>query len=124
VFEAGGFLFIEVVLNDAVNASAARAAMEAQAQFGEIGGRTGCDDLDVALFSVANPAGKAEFAGLAMDKPAKTNTLNATLNEKMKNHGWGHRKRLEPVLQMERRGATGDDRRQQISASRAVRAGA
>jgi len=87
VLEVRRFLLVEVVLGDAVNASAARAAMEAQAQFGEIFGSAGCDDLDVALFSIANPAGKAKFAGLAVDKPAKANTLYATLNEKMKNHG-------------------------------------
>ncbi len=86
-FEAVGFLFVEVVFEDEVNAAAARTAMEAQAQFGEIFGSARGDDLDIPFFSVANPAGEAQFTRLAVNEPAEADTLNATLNEKMKNHG-------------------------------------
>jgi len=75
------------VFEDAVDASASRAFAEADAKFGEIGWSAGCNDLNVAVFGVADPTGQAEFAGLAVDEPAEAYTLNATLYEKMKHHG-------------------------------------
>lgn len=86
-FEGSGFLFIEVVLEDAVNTAAARAATETGAQVGNVFRSAGSDDFNVAVFSVADPSGEAEFAGLAVYKPAKADTLHATLHEKMENHG-------------------------------------
>jgi len=75
------------VFEDAVNACATWALAQAGAEIGEVAGSSRGDDFDVAFFGVEDPAGKAKFAGLAVDKPAKANTLYATLNEKMKNHG-------------------------------------
>ena len=75
------------MFDDVVNAASAGALAEAGAEFGEVVGCPGCDDFNVAIFSVADPAGEAEFAGLAVDEPAEADTLYATLNKKMKNHG-------------------------------------
>ena len=46
----------------------------------------GGHNFDVAVFGVAHPAAQVEFAGFALDKPAKANTLHTALNEEMKNH--------------------------------------
>ena len=72
---------------DAVNACPAWALTQAGAKLGKIFESAGCDDLDVAFFGVADPAREAEIAGLPMNEPAEADTLDATLNEKMKNHG-------------------------------------
>ena len=72
---------------DAVNACPAWALTQAGAKLGKILESAGCDDLDVAFFGVADPAGEAQFTRLAVNEPAEADTLDATLNEKMKNHG-------------------------------------
>jgi hypothetical protein len=86
-FEGGGFVFVEVVLDYAVDACSAGTATEAEAQLSEVFRSAGCYDFDVSLIRVADPAGEAEFAGLAVYEPAKADALHATLDEEMKNHG-------------------------------------
>ena len=44
----------------------------------EVGTFIGVDGFDIAVFCVAYPAFELEFAGLAMNKPAEVDALNAT----------------------------------------------
>ena len=84
--ELAGFRIVEGVFDNAIDAAAARAALEAGAQLGEILSMAGGHDFNVAVFSVAHPAAQLELAGFAVNEPAETHALNATLNEEMKNH--------------------------------------
>ena len=87
--EAFAFAVVERMLDDAIDAAAAGAALEAEAQIGEVGGIAGGDNFHVAVFSVAHPAFELELAGLTMHEPAKAHTLYAALNEEVKDHGHG-----------------------------------
>jgi hypothetical protein len=84
--EIGGFLLVEIMLDELVDAGAAWAAAEARAQFGQIFDGAASDNLDVAVFGVAYPAAQIEFAGFAVDKPAEPHSLYASANQKVKNH--------------------------------------
>ena len=75
------------MFEEAVDSGASGALAEAGAEVGEVFGGARGDDFNVAVFGVADPAGESEFAGLAVNEPAEADTLDATLNEKMKNHG-------------------------------------
>ena len=75
-----------MLLDQAVHAGAARSATKAGAELIQIAGLTRRYNLQVAFLRVAHPAAQAELAGLALHEPAKTNPLNAALNEKMENH--------------------------------------
>jgi hypothetical protein len=86
VFEAGGFGFFELVLDDLVDTAAAGAFFELGAEFVEVFGRAGGDEFDVAGVGVADPAAQAELGGFAMDEPAKADALNAAADEEVKNH--------------------------------------
>jgi hypothetical protein len=90
------------VLNQAINAAAARAAAQTGAKLGEVGFTASGYDFDIAIFGVANPAAQFELAGFAVNKPAKAYSLHTALNQKMENH----RDRPVPVLQMSRMCAT------------------
>ena len=81
--EAGGFGVFKVALYDAVDAAAARAAVKAGAQFGQVFGGAKCDHFDLAVFGVPDPAAQIELTGFAMHIPAKTDALHTTLDEKM-----------------------------------------
>ena len=85
--EVLSFFFVEVVFDEAIDAAAAGSAAEAAAQFVEVFGGAGGYDLDVAIFGVADPAAQGEFAGFAVYEPAEADTLYATLNEKVEDHG-------------------------------------
>lgn len=84
--EVFGFFVVEVVFDETIDAAAARAAAEALAELVEVFGGAGGDNFDVAVFGVADPAAQVEFAGFAVNEPAKADTLHASLNEKMENH--------------------------------------
>jgi len=84
------------VLDEAINAAAARSAAQAGAQFGQIGLRAGDHDLHFALFGIAHPTAQVKLSGLALDIPAEAHALHTSLNEKMKNHCL----RPWPVLQI------------------------
>jgi hypothetical protein len=71
------------VLDEAIDAAAAWAALQTGTKFVEIGGLAGGDNFHVTLFGVAHPATKVEFAGLAVHEPAEANTLHAALNEEV-----------------------------------------
>ncbi len=71
---------------DFVDAGAARSAAELGAEMAEGFFISGDYDFDVAIFGVANPAAEGEFAGFAMDEPAKSDTLDASLNEEVEDH--------------------------------------
>jgi len=86
IFEAGGFGFVELVLDDLVDATAARALSELSAEFVEVFGRAGGDDFDVPGVGVADPAAKAELGGFAVDEPAKADALYAAADEEVKDH--------------------------------------
>ncbi len=81
-----GFLFLEKVFDDVIDAAAAGAASQAGAEFGEVAVVAGGNYFDVAVFGVADPAAQVEFAGLAVHEPAEADALNSALNEEMKNH--------------------------------------
>ncbi len=84
--EGGGFTLFENVFDDAVNAAAARAAAKAGAKLVEVVGVAGGDNFDVAIFGIADPTAQFEFAGFAVNEPAEAYSLNAALNEKVKDH--------------------------------------
>src|SRR5277367_5389930 len=65
--------------------------MHGLVQFGQVVLVASGEDLDMAVFGIANPAPKVEFSGFAMDKPAKTNALDAAFDEVIVNH-WFHAK--------------------------------
>jgi len=71
------------MLDDAVDTAAARAALQARAQFVKIAGRACRDYFNVAILGVAHPAAQIELRGLALNEPAKAHPLHAPLNEKM-----------------------------------------
>jgi hypothetical protein len=75
--------FIEVVLDEAVNAAAAGAAPETLPQFGQVFGAPRSYHYDVADLGVPHPAAEIEFTGLAMNEPAEAHALHTTLNEKV-----------------------------------------
>ena len=69
-----------------VDAAAAGAAAEALAEFIEVFGGASGDNFDVAIFGVADPAPKIEFAGFAVNEPAEAYSLYAALDEEVENH--------------------------------------
>ncbi len=81
-----GFFVIEVVLDEAINAAAARATAEAVAEVREVFGRAGSYDFNIAVFGVAYPAAQVELAGFAVNERAEAYALHPALNEEMKNH--------------------------------------
>jgi len=91
------------MLDNVIHAAAARPPAQTGPQLGQVFCASSGNDLNFTLFSVADPSAQLKLAGLTLDEPAKANSLHATLNEKMKNHG----KRPKPVLQMRPRCATG-----------------
>ena len=91
--EVGGFAFIHMVLNKLIDAGAPRAAPQARAQVSQIVDRTRGHNFHVTVFGVAHPATEIEFAGLAVNKPAESHTLNTPANQEVKHH-------RRPVLQM------------------------
>ncbi len=98
--EVFGFAFVQMVLDDAVDAGAARAAAEAGTKLIEVAGVARRHHFHVAVLGVAHPSAQVKLAGLALYKPAETDSLYTALNEEMKNHGC----QPSPVLQM---GASG-----------------
>ncbi len=74
------------MLDEAVDAGAARAAAEAGAELVQIAGIARRDNFHIAVLGVAHPAAQIEFAGLALHEPAKAHPLYAALNEKMEDH--------------------------------------
>jgi hypothetical protein len=84
--EVGGFGLVEVVLDHMIHTRAARAAAEAAAQFVQVLGVTGRNHLQIAIFSVADPALQFQFARFALDEPAEADPLNAATDKKVKNH--------------------------------------
>jgi hypothetical protein len=87
--ETLGFFLVEIVLDEAVDAAAARTFAQAGAQFGEVRGRAGSHNFHIAILCVADPAAQVEFAGFAVDEPAEADALNATLDEEVKDHDQG-----------------------------------
>jgi anthranilate synthase component 2 len=79
-----------------VNASAAWAAVKADAKLIEIACLSSRHHFHFALFRIAHPSAQRKLAGFAMHEPAETDSLNAALNEEMSDH----RERPSPVLQM------------------------
>jgi hypothetical protein len=84
--EGGGFAFIERVLKDVVYTAAARATTKTDTQIIEILGVASGNNLDIAVFCITDPAAKVQFAGLSVNKPAKTDTLHAATDKKVKHH--------------------------------------
>ncbi len=86
VFEIGGFGFVDLVLDELVNAAAAGAFFERGAEFVEVFRWADGEDLDVAGVGVAHPAAKAELGGFAVDEPTKADALDAAADEEVKDH--------------------------------------
>ncbi len=84
--QLGGFGFVEVVLDEAIDTTAAGPAAQAGTQLGQILLLAGGYDLDIAVFGVADPAAEAQLTGFAVDEPAETDTLYTALDEKVENH--------------------------------------
>ena len=94
--ETLGFGFGQSVLDDIVDARTAWTAAKATAKLIEIAGLASRDDFHFAILCVAHPPAQFKLAGLTLHEPAKANTLHATLNEEVNNHG----NEPGPVLQM------------------------
>jgi len=84
--EVLGFLFVQVVFDEAIDAAAARATAETFTKVGQIFSGAGRDDFDVAVFGVAHPAAEVELAGFAVNIPAESDALYPALNEEVENH--------------------------------------
>ena len=84
------------MLDDIVDTRTARTAAKATAKLIEIAGVASRDYFHFAILSVTYPPAQFQLAGLALHEPAEANTLHATLNEEVNNHGDEPR----PVLQM------------------------
>ncbi len=82
-----GLGFVQGMLGEAIDASAAGSAPEAGAEFVQIARRARRNDFHVALFGVADPSAQVELGGFALHEPAKAHALHAALNEEMENHG-------------------------------------
>jgi hypothetical protein len=54
--EARSFAVIEIMFNETVDAAAARTPAEAGSQFSEVFWRSGCEDFDIAILGVSDPA--------------------------------------------------------------------
>jgi hypothetical protein len=78
--ETLGFGPRQFLLDHGVDAAPARAFVESFPQLGQVLRVAGCDDLDMAVFGVAHPAAKIEPGGFAMDKPAKSDALDAAFD--------------------------------------------
>src|SRR5580698_5551127 len=74
------------MLDDMIDAAAARAAAQAGAQLVQVGWLAGGDYFHVAVFGVAHPAAQLQLAGLTVNEPAKAYALHTSLYQKMKNH--------------------------------------
>jgi anthranilate synthase/aminodeoxychorismate synthase-like glutamine amidotransferase len=74
------------VLDEPVDAAAARAAAQIGAQLGQVLVVTVRHHFNIAVLGIAHPAAQLQLAGLAVHKPAETYPLHATLYQKMKNH--------------------------------------
>ena len=68
------------MLDEAVDAGAARATAQAGAELVQIGGIARRDDFHIAFLGVAHPTAQIELTGLALNKPAKAHPLYAALN--------------------------------------------
>ena len=53
--QARSLAFIEVVLDEPVNAASTRSLAQASTQFGEIFGRPGGNNFDIAILGIAHP---------------------------------------------------------------------
>ncbi len=78
----------EVMLDNAVDAAAARAASQARTQLAQVVGLAGGNHLHVAVFGVAHPAAQVQLRGLALHKPAKADPLHAALDEEVENQSY------------------------------------
>ena len=84
--ESSGLAVVEPVLQNAIHPAATGTATETAAEVIKVFCRAGSDDLDIAVFCVANPAAQLQLAGLTVNKPAETDTLYTAANEKVKHH--------------------------------------
>jgi hypothetical protein len=78
--EAFSFGFCEFLLDDGIDAASAGAFAQGLMQFGKVVRLSGGEDLDMAVFSVADPAAQANFGSFAMDEPAKSDALDAAFD--------------------------------------------
>ena len=76
------------MLDQVIYAGAARSASQAGAQLSQVGNIAGGHHFHIAVLRVAHPASQVEFAGLAVDEPAKAHTLYAAFDEKVKDHSF------------------------------------
>src|SRR5437762_2930758 len=74
------------MLDETIDAAAARPSAKAFAQFRQVFLAPRRHYFNVAVLSVAHPAAQFEFAGLAVNEPAKAHALHAPLDQKVKNH--------------------------------------
>jgi hypothetical protein len=84
------------MLDNVVNASAARPAVKAGAKLVEVDGLSCRNHFHFAILGVAYPAAQLKLTGLALHEPAEAYTLHTALDKEMNNHEvqpW-------PVLQM------------------------
>ena len=80
------FRFGHLLVKDSIDAAAARAFLQRELQLDKVLGPTCRNDLDMTVVGVSHPTPQAESGRLAMNKPAKADTLNAALYQVMTNH--------------------------------------
>jgi hypothetical protein len=84
--EGFGFRIGEFVLDDGVDAAAARAFVQLGAEVGEGFGVTGGDEFHFPAVGVADPAVQGELGGLALDEPAEADALHSAADEEVEDH--------------------------------------
>ena len=78
--KAIGLGFNQILFKNGIDPAAAGAFVKRLTEFSETFGRSSGDGFNVAVLSVADPAAKVELSGLAMDKPAESDALDATFD--------------------------------------------
>ena len=78
--KAFGFRFNYFLFKNGVHPAAARAFVERLTEFSQVFRLSGSDDFDVPVLSVADPAAKVEFSGLAVDIPTESDALDAAFD--------------------------------------------
>jgi hypothetical protein len=77
---------LKLVLDNRIDTASARALTQRNSQLRELCLISRGNNLNMAIIGVPHPAIETEFSRLPLHKPAKANTLNPALDQKVKNH--------------------------------------
>jgi len=74
------FGFRQFLPHDGIDAASARASPQGFVQLVEVRRVARGDDFDMAVFGIAHPAAKVKPGSFAMDKPPKSDALDAAFD--------------------------------------------